>query len=233
MLWFSVIHDPKNFISPFNTLSTLVSESRRCSYTACTETSPILFYFILHGYWTKETLDSEKKQGWTFGRAQPLAQATKQSGEHKSRITYPGLARTVFIHNNIQEIFFKINTTFHFLLEKNLHRPNKPKACHSEMSITPGLYFLKQVCKQAKWPLLRWLLHEGWNWTKWYLWSLNTPCHPLSHKTRQNGSFPHSSFPHPWPKGKPVRFEVEEVLLNINHFSFSQTWWNFRVFGYL
>ena len=139
MLWFSVIHGPKNFISPFNTLSTLVSESGRCSYTACTETSPILFYFLLHGYWTKETLDSEKKQGWTFGRARPLAQATKQSGEYKSRITHPGLARTVFIHNNIQEIFLKINTTFHFLLEKNLHRPNKPKACHSEMSITPCL----------------------------------------------------------------------------------------------
>ena len=102
---------------------------------------PLLFCFIFYsiGYWTKETLDSEKKQGWTFGRARPLAQATKQSGEYKSRITHPGLARTVFIHNNIQEIFLKINTTFHFLLEKNLHRPNKPKACHSEMSITPGL----------------------------------------------------------------------------------------------
>ena len=118
MLWFSVIHGPKNFISPFNTLSTLVSVSGRCSYTACTETSPILFYFILHGYWTKETLDSEKKQGWTFGHARPLAQATKQSGEYKSRITHPGLARTVFIHNNIQEIFLKLTPLFTFDLKK-------------------------------------------------------------------------------------------------------------------
>ena len=48
--------------------------------------------------------------------------------------------RVQFSYTIIYKNFFlKINTTFHFLLEKNLHRPNKPKACHSEMSITPGL----------------------------------------------------------------------------------------------
>ena len=103
---------------------------------------PLLFCFIFYSMGIEQRkpwIRKKSRVGHYFGRAQPLAQATKQSGEYKSRITHPGLARTVFIHNNIQEIFFKINTTFHFLLEKNLHRPNKPKACHSEMSITPCL----------------------------------------------------------------------------------------------
>lgn len=100
---------------------------------------PLLFCFILY------SMGIEQRKPWILkkSRVGHLGVTShlprQQSGEYKSRITHPGLARTVFIHNNIQEIFFKINTTFHFLLEKNLHRPNKPKACHSEMSITPGL----------------------------------------------------------------------------------------------
>lgn len=100
---------------------------------------PLLFCFILY------SMGIEQRKPWILkksrvGHLGVTSHLPRQlSGEYKSRITHPGLARTVFIHNNIQEIFFKINTTFHFLLEKNLHRPNKPKACHSEMSITPGL----------------------------------------------------------------------------------------------
>ena len=100
---------------------------------------PLLFCFIFY------SMGIEQRKPWILkksrvGHLGVTSHLPRQlSGEYKSRITHPGLARTVFIHNNIQEIFFKINTTFHFLLEKNLHRPNKPKACHSEMSITPGL----------------------------------------------------------------------------------------------
>ena len=78
---------------------------------------PLLFCFIFY------SMGIEQRKPWILkksrvGHARPLAQATKQSGEYKSRITHPGLARTVFIHNNIQEIFLKLTPLFTFDLKK-------------------------------------------------------------------------------------------------------------------
>ena len=102
---------------------------------------PLLFCFIFYsmGIQQRKPWILKKKRVGHLGVPSHLSrQQNSRANTNQESLTL--VWRVQFSYTIIYKNFFlKINTTFHFLLEKNLHRPNKPKACHSEMSITPGL----------------------------------------------------------------------------------------------